>query len=160
MVTVSPRSGRLLELLATSRPRPTGAGAVAEAAAARRSAEPLLTIAEAAELVGPAVRNTPVPGPGGYNMIVKGRDGTLSLVVTTGGIASFNVMIGRRAGTRLPGIGDEAWLLNRQRTVVARVGQQLVKLTVNRSGGAGDPGPLPAVAAVVAARPGNTDSDT
>ncbi len=85
-------------------------------------------------------------------MIVKGRDGTLSFVVTTGGIASFNVMIGRRAGTRLPGVGDEAWLLNRQRTVVARVGGQLVKLTVSRSGTAGDPGRLPAAAAVAAGR--------
>jgi hypothetical protein len=85
-------------------------------------------------------------------MIVKGRDGTISLVVTEGSMASFNEMIGRRAGTRLTGVGDEAWLLNKQRTVVTRVGRRLVKLTVNSSGRTSQPDRLPAIAAMVAAR--------
>jgi len=155
-VTVNPRSGALVQLTVTTRMRPDGAdGHAARGAgllARSRPAEPLLTDAEAAVLVGPVIRTTAVPGPGGLNMIVKGRDGTMSLVVTGGGIASFNEMIGRRTGTRLAGVGGEAWLLNRRRTVVARVGSQLIKLTVSNRGSAGHPGRLPAIAAVAAAR--------
>jgi hypothetical protein len=157
-VTVNPRSESLIQLTVTTRMQPEktpharGTLPGLPGLLPPRSREPLLTDTEAAVLVGPVIRTTAVPSPGGHNMIVKGRDGTMSLVVTEGGLASVNEMIGRRAGTRLAGVGDEAWLLNRQRTVVARVGRRLVKLTVNSRGTTSQPDRLPAIAAMVAAR--------
>jgi hypothetical protein len=69
-----------------------------------------------------------------------------------GGIAQFNLRIGRGRGTPLPAIGDEAWLLNRRRTVVLRVGEHVAKLTLSRSRGAQPPVPLEALAQTVAGR--------
>jgi hypothetical protein len=157
-VTVNPRSERLIQLTVTTKMRPDksnyplGNVPVLRGLQLPGPMEPLLTDAEAAVLVGPVIRNTAVPSPGGHNMIVKGRDGTLSLAVTEGSMASLNEMIGRRAGTRLADVGDEAWLLNKHRTVVARVGRRLVKVTVNSRGHTGQLDRLPAVAAMVAAR--------
>jgi len=36
----------------------------------------------------------------------------------------------RRSGTALPGIGDRAWLLNRNRTVIVHVGAFLLKISL------------------------------
>jgi hypothetical protein len=166
-VTVNPRSGKLIDLRVTSgeRPAPATAGeaeapgdaeAPEDAVAAWTPGpahEPLITQAEIAGLVGPPVRTTPVPGPGDFAVIVKGRDGTMSLVVVRGSFAALNTMIGRLAGTPVAGVGDRAWLLNMQRTVVARTGDRVVKLTVSRRRAAGPvPGRLVAVAAAVADR--------
>jgi hypothetical protein len=141
-VTVNPRSGTLASLAVTSRTRPEGPSAVRPA--------PLVTPEEAAAVVGPLTRTTGVPVlvPGGLSVIYQGRDGTLSVIVAGGGVAGLNTAIARRMGTPLPGIGDQAWLLNRERTVIVQVGLRVTKLTASKS----RPGSLPVLAAVVAAR--------
>jgi hypothetical protein len=141
-VTVNPRSGTLASIAVTSRTRPESPPAVRPG--------PLVTPEEAAAVVGPVTRTTgvPVPGPGGLGVIYQGRDGTLSVIVAGGGAAGLNTAIARRMGTPLPGIGDQAWLLNRERTVIVQVGAQVTKLTASKS----RPGSLPALASVVAAR--------
>jgi hypothetical protein len=141
-VTVNPRSGTLASLAVTSRTRPEGPSAVRPA--------PLVTPEEAAAVVGPLTRTTGVPVlvSGGLSVIYQGRDGTLSVIVAGGGVAGLNTAIARRMGTPLPGIGDQAWLLNRERTVIVQVGLRVTKLTASKS----RPGSLPVLAAVVAAR--------
>ncbi len=141
-VTVNPRSGTLASLAVTSRTRPEGPSAVRPA--------PLVTPEEAAAVVGPLTRTTGVPVlvSGGLSVIYQGRDGTLSVIVAGGGVASLNTAIARRMGTPLPGIGDQAWLLNRERTVIVQVGPQVTKLTASKS----RPGSLPVLASVIAAR--------
>lgn len=66
----------------------------------------------------------------------------------------------RRSGRSLPGVGDEAWLLNRDRTVVFRSGELTGKVTL--SGTAArllPPDVLPGQAATLAERlPGRTGS--
>jgi hypothetical protein len=76
----------------------------------------------------------------------------MSLVVIGGSFARLNAAIGQRVGRRLPGIGHEAWLLNRQRTVIVRIGQRIVKVTVNRRRAARDPAQLCVIAAAVTRR--------
>jgi len=162
-VTVNPRTGALCDLTVTTRWKqaaPGCASADVEPGDIHDASPSLLTEAEAAELVGPVVRTTPVPSQGGHNMIVKGRDATMSLIVTGGGIATLNTMICRRAGTPLAGVGDEAWLLNRQRTVVARVGTHIIKLTMSRHSKTSDPHKLPRLAALVASRLPAADTRT
>jgi hypothetical protein len=65
-----------------------------------------------------------------------------------GGVAGLNTAIARRMGTPLPDIGDQAWLLNAERTVIVQVGTQVTKLTASKSW----PGSLPALVSVLAAR--------
>lgn len=141
-VTVNPRSGTLASLAVTSRTRPEGPSAARPA--------PLVTPEEAAAVVGPVTRTTGVPVlvSGGLSVIYQGRDGTLSVIVAGGGVAGLNAAIARRMGTPLPGIGDQAWLLNRERTVIVQVGLQVTKLTASKS----RPGSLPVLASVVAGR--------
>lgn len=160
-VTVNPRSGQLIDLRVTSAEVPEAERPEAERPEAEVPArtspssqftEPLITEAEIAALVGPLVRATPVPTPGDHAVICKGEDGTMSLVVVGGGFAALNAAIGRRVGHRLPGIGDEAWLLNRQRTVIVRVGERIVKISVNRRRAGRDPAQLCVIAAAVTRR--------
>jgi hypothetical protein len=141
-VTVNTRSGTLISIAVTSRTRP-------ESPPAARP-EPLVTPEEAEAVVGPVTRTTgaPAAGTAGLGVIYQGRDGTLSVIVAGGGVAGLNTAIARRMGTPLPGIGDRAWLLNRERTVIVQVGAQVSKLTASKS----RPGSLPALASVVAAR--------
>ena len=149
-VTVNPRSGTLLDLRVRPPQRQLIIGPLITGPLTHG---PVITEAEVAALVGPPVRTTPVPAPGEYAVICKGRDGTMSMVVVGGGFAALNSMIGRCAGRRLTGIGDEAWLVNKSRTVIVRVGAQIVKLTVSRHRAAGPvTSALVAIAAAVAGR--------
>lgn len=64
---------------------------------------------------------------------------------------------GRRAGTALPGIADEAWLANRNRTTIVRAGALTAKITLAGTGNSspaetGHPGLLAELAQLVAAR--------
>jgi hypothetical protein len=163
-VTVNPRSRTLIELTVTGRPRADavtgrepGAGwpvidadadlsadadAETDAQSGTRDQPPLLTLltlAEVTSVLGPVLRSTAIPGPGGRGVIHKGRGGTLSVVAARGAVADLNLRLGRR-GTPLAGIGDEAWLLSRGRCVIVRVGAQVAKVTV---AGRARPGPRP-----------------
>ncbi len=118
---------------------------------------PLLSLAEVTSVLGPVQRSTAIPSPGGHGVIHKGRDGTLSVVAARGAVADLNLRFGRR-GTPLPGIGDEAWLLSRGRTVIVRVGPQVAKVTVSGRGAARVPASLDRLAAVIAARLAEQDT--
>jgi hypothetical protein len=172
-VMVNPRSRTLIELTVTGRPRADavtgrepGAGWPApdpepdpddthgnEA----RDQPPLLTLAEVTSVLGPVLRSTAIPSPGGHGVIHKGRDGTLSVVAARGAVADLNLRFGRR-GTPLPGIGDEAWLLSRGRTLIVRAGAQVAKVTVTGRGAARAPVPLDRLAAAIAARLAEQDT--
>lgn len=162
-VTVSPRSRALIELRVTGHRRAESAIADPEPAQSPGPAlglepgpdsepefDPLLTAAEATDAVGPVQHSSAIPTPGGRGVIHKGRDGTLSVVVAGGSIG--DILIGRR-GTPLEGVGDEAWRLNRGRTVIVRTGSRVAKLTLSGRGAAGLSGiPLDSLAATVADR--------
>lgn len=154
-VTVNPRSGNLLSLTVTSRPRtghPDGPPLPGELPAA--PPQPLLTAAELAGLLGPGVRSTALPSPAGRGMIHQGDAGALTLIVVSGRIADINLRHARKHGLPLPGAGDEAWLINRGRAmlVLVRAGPQIAKLTVTGQASGRDPDLLRALAATVAAR--------
>ncbi len=147
-VTVNPRSRKLLDLTVTGRPR-TGTGA---GNPGPPPPEPLLTAAEAAGLLGPGVRTMALPSAGGRGVLHKGRASSLSIIIVSGRLADINLARARKRGMPLPGIGDEAWLLNRDRIVIAVVGDQTAKLIVSGRAGARDPEVLPTLAATVAGR--------
>jgi len=79
----------------------------------------------------------------GLTIIVKAADGALR------GLTS----LARRRGRPLPEVGDEAWLLNRGRTAVLRVGGLTAKVTIGGSAARSlPPDALPRLAATVAER--------
>jgi hypothetical protein len=150
-VTVNPRNGSLINLTVMAHQRPE-TPVEATIPKSSRPAEPLLSTVEVAELIGPVSRTTAIPSLGGYGTVYRGRDGSLSLTVASGGIANFNTMISRNAGTPLPGVGDAAWVLNAGRTVIVRVGEQVAKITASGQGVERRPDLLARAAAAVAAR--------
>lgn len=115
---------------------------------------PLLTAAEIAEVLGTAVAGHQFDIGIGTGVIYTGGGATLSLTIADGRLAAFNAMLGRRFGSPLPGIGDEAWLLNRGRTVIAVAGAVAAKLTLSGGpeGGIRDPSAIAKLAAVAVAR--------
>jgi hypothetical protein len=168
MVTVraSPRSGKLLSLVAgqdetedaageQDRPAaPAGGGDRPGLAAGDDGAEPpgaLLAAGEVSAVAGRPVRATGLASRAastvyrgeGLTIIVTAADGHL------GGLTS----LARRRGRPLPGVGDEAWLLNRGRTAVLRVGELTAKVTIGGSAARSlPPDALPRLAATVAER--------
>jgi hypothetical protein len=87
--------------------------------------------------------------PGGQGFIYRGASRTLSLTVTESRLGEIGQRSGRRGGRAVPGIGDEAWQLNRGRTVVFRLGPAYGKVTLS---GHGEPGLVAHLAATAAAR--------
>ena len=71
------------------------------------------------------------------------------MTVTESRLGEIGQRSGRRGGRVVPGIGDEAWLLNRGRTVVFRLGPAYGKVTLS---GPGDPSLVAQLAATAAAR--------
>jgi hypothetical protein len=153
-VTVNPRMRGLIELAVTGRPRtegPPGTGPSADDLGPPRT-EPLLTAAEAAVLPGPEVRTLALPSVGGHGVVHKGRAASLTLMVVGGRLAEINVRAARKRGVPLPGLGDEAWLVNNDRMVVVRAGAMTAKLIMSGCGGPQDGDVLHTLAATVAAR--------
>jgi hypothetical protein len=111
----------------------------------------LLVDGEAAGLLGTVHRSIAIPSMGGYGVVFKGREGTLSLTVARGHIAGFNIERGRAAGVPLRGVGDEAWLTERPPSVVIRVGDHVAVLAA-RCRRVDGTQPLRALAAIVASR--------
>ena len=152
-ITVNPRNAQLIDFAVVAHQRPETTVEVSQPRTPQpRRAEPLLSTVEVAEFIGPVSRTTAIPSLGGYGTIYRGRDGTLSLTVATGGIANFNTMISRNAGTPLPEVGDAAWVLNKDRTVIVRVGEQVAKITASGHGLERRPDLLAIAARTVAAR--------
>ncbi len=113
----------------------------------------LITAAEAAQAFGQPVRISGFAGPDGGGVIYRASGAILILTVTDGFIARIAARSGRRSGKALPGVGDRAWLVSRDRTAVVQVGTYTVKITLSAgevSGGYA--GLLTTLAQVVAAR--------
>ena len=60
-------------------------------------------------------------------------EGLTIIVTATDGFLGSLTSLARRRGLPLPGVGDEAWLLNRGRTAFLRVGERTAKVTVGGS---------------------------
>jgi hypothetical protein len=154
-------TGRSMRLLGLTRPGgPADAGwAEADAAAGTWLPAPgwLLTPGEIAEVLGRPVSGTAAPVPGGAAVIYRGSGVTVSVTVAEGALGGLSSRPARYFGRQMPGIGDEAWILNRDRTAVVRVGTLTAKITINDRGVAGQrvidqPGVISELAATMAAR--------
>jgi hypothetical protein len=119
--------------------RPPGEAAAAEAwpgmaAGGRTGAAPrgtLLAADEVSAAVGRPVRVTPLTARRA-SAVYRGEGVTVIVTVAEGFLGGLT-SLARRRGCPLPGAGDEAWLLNRGRTVVMRVGGMTAKLTLGGS---------------------------
>ena len=154
-------TGRSMRLLGLTRPGgPADAGwAEADAAAGRWLPAPgwLLNPGEIAEALSRPVSRTALPVPGGAAVIYRGSGVTVSVTVAEGALGGLSSRPARHFGRQMPGIGDEAWILNRDRTAVVRVGTLTAKITIDDRGVAGQrvidqPAVISELAATVAAR--------
>ena len=153
-VRASPRSGKLLGLTpgqsgtgdraaAPGRPgmgpaavgppavgpaAPGRPGMGAADAATGEAVRGLLTAAEVSAAAGRAVRATGFAARAA-GAVYRGEGVTVIVTVADGFLGSLS-SLARRRGQPLPGVGDEAWLLNRGRTVVLRAGGLTAKVTV------------------------------
>lgn len=104
------------------------------AAGGRTGAAPrgtLLAAGEVSAAVGRPVRVTPLTARRA-SAVYRG-EGVMVIVTVAEGFLGGLTSLARRRGRPLPGAGDEAWLLNRGRTVVLRVGGMTAKLTLGGS---------------------------
>jgi hypothetical protein len=117
------------------------------------AAPAVLSATDVSEVLGRPVEVTGV-GAGGLAVAVfKGGGITLSVgVMNRGAFNAINGAAGRRFGRALPGIGEEAWLLNKDRTVIVRAGLTTVKLTLTGLPPAARAAALIPLARLVAAR--------
>jgi hypothetical protein len=112
----------------------------------------LLTADEISAAVGRPVQAI---GLGGRtaSALYRGEGVTVVVTAAEGMTGSLSYRPARRFGHPLPGIGDEAWLLNRDRTVVLRVGEITAKVTVGGSAARSlPPDVVPGLAATLAGR--------
>jgi hypothetical protein len=91
----------------------------------------LLTIAEAARVLGQPVSISGFAIPRGGGIIYRAGGSSLILTISDGTLGRVGTWVSRRSGTALPGIGDRAWLLNRSRTVIVHVGTFLLKISLS-----------------------------
>ena len=165
MVTVraAPRSGKLLSLV-PQRDAPDDGGAAPGQPPADLMDDPeflrvtpgppgpLLTAEEVTAAVGRPVQAT------GFQLgilggIYGGEELTVSITVARGAWGGLSSGPARRWGRPVPGIGDEAWLINRHHTVVFRVGTHTGKITVSGAASCAlPPDVLPGLATTVAGR--------
>jgi hypothetical protein len=158
-VRAAPRSGELLSLV----PLRDGAAAPGQPAPDLMADEPFLRVApgssnlllteqEVSAVVGRPVEATGFQ-LGMLGAIYRGADLTVSLTVTRGGMGRLSYGPARQWGRALPGIGDEAWQLARDKTVVFRLGGYTGKVTLSGSAARGLAPDVPSrLAAAVAAR--------
>jgi hypothetical protein len=113
----------------------------------------VLSATDVSEVLGRPVAVTGV-GAGGLGVAVfKGGGITLSVGLMHRGVFNaINGAAGRRFGRALPGIGEEAWLLNNDRTLIVRAGLATVKLTLTGLPPAARAAALIPLARIVAAR--------
>jgi hypothetical protein len=166
-VRASPRSGKLLGLVPGQDGTSGTAAAPGQAGEAVRAEDPpgvtagegadatepaaLLAAGEVSAAVGRPVRVTGRP-PGDGNAVYRGDGLTVIVTVAESFLGSLTALA-RRRGLPLPGVGDEAWLLNRGRTAVLRAGGLTAKVTVGGSAARSlPPDALARLAATVAER--------
>jgi len=162
-VRAAPRSGKLLSLVPLRDGTDHGAAAPGQPApdlmadepflrVTPGSSNPLLTAKEVSAVVGRPVEASGFQ-LGMLGAVYRGADLTVSLTVTRGAVGRLSYGPARRWGRALPGIGDEAWQLARDQTVVFRVGGYTGKVTVSGSAARGlGPDVPPRLATAVATR--------
>jgi len=117
---------------------PSGEPAAAATAGARRdggagapSPGVLLSADEVSDAVGRPVRAAGLMS-GGASIVYRGEGITVIVTVADGFLGSLTALA-RRRGQPLAGVGDEAWLLNRDRTAVLLAGGLTAKVTAGGS---------------------------
>ena len=162
-VRASPRTGKLLSLV--PQPNVTDGGAAPPGQPLRDLMAPgelfrvtpgppgpLLTAEEVTAAVGRPVEATAFQ-VGILGGVYRGEELTVSLTMATGALGGLSSGPARRWGRPAPGIGDEAWLINRHHTVVFRVGNHTGKITVSGVASCAlPPDVLPRLATTVAGR--------
>lgn len=92
-------------------------------------------------------------GRGPAGQVLRGGGVTLSLTLRNeGAYSAIDRAAARRLGRALPGLGDEAWLIKGDHTILMRVGRSTVKLTLTDSPPSGRAALLIPLAHIVAAR--------
>jgi len=120
-------------------------------AAAGEDAGALLAAGEVSEAVGRPVRAMG-PTPRAASAVYRGEGLTVIVSAADRFLGSLT-SLARRRGLPLPGVGDEAWLLNRGRTAVLRVGDLTARVSVGGSAARSlPPDALTRLAAAVAER--------
>jgi hypothetical protein len=113
---------------------------------------PLLTAEEVTAAVGRPVEVTGFQ-VGILGGLYRGEELTVSITVAKGALGGLSSGPARRWGRPVPGIGDEAWLINGHHTVVFRVGVHTGKVTVSGAAACAlPPDVLPRLATVIAGR--------
>ena len=108
-----------------------------------------LSEAEVSAALGQPVRVYRTGMPGWQGFSYRGTSRTLSVTVTGGRLGEIGQRSGSRGGRAVPGIGEEAWQLNRGRTVVFRLGPAYGRVTLS---GPGEPRLVAHLAATAATR--------
>ena len=104
------------------------------------------------------VRSVGLATPVGAAVIYRGSGVTVSVTVAASALRGLSSGPARRFGHPLPGIGDEAWLVNRNRTLVVRVGALTAKVTIGAQGHVDTYSVLFGLAPTLAARLAEHDS--
>jgi hypothetical protein len=113
----------------------------------------VLSMTELSEVLGRPVEGTAVRAGGLTVGAFKGGGINLSVGLMHRGVFSaINGAAGQRFGRGLPGIGEQAWLLNNDRTLIVRAGRTTVKLTLTGLPPAARTDALITLARLVAAR--------
>jgi hypothetical protein len=85
--------------------------------------------------------------------VYRGEELTVSITVAKGALGGLSSGPARRWGRPVPGIGDEAWLINGHHTMVFRVGVHTGKVTVSGAAACAlPPDVLPRLATIVVGR--------
>ena len=91
----------------------------------------MLAAGEVSAAVGRPVRAAALT-TGAASTVYRGEGITVIVTVADGFLGGL-AALARRRGQPLPGVGDEAWLLNRDRTVVLQAGGRTAKVTLGGS---------------------------
>ena len=162
-VRAAPRSGKLLSLVPLLDGTGHGAAAPGQPAPDLMADEPflrvtpgpsnpLLTAEEVTAAVGRPVEVTGFQ-VGILGGVYRGEELTVSITVAKGALGGLSSGPARRWGRPVPGIGDEAWLVNGHHTVVFRVGVHTGKVTVSGAAACAlPPDVLPRLAATIVGR--------
>jgi hypothetical protein len=161
-VRASPRTGQLLSLVPLRDGADRGAAAPGQPAPDLMAPRdlfrvtpgppgPLLTAEEVTAAVGRPVQATGFQA-GILGGVYRGEELTVSITVAKGPLGGLSSGPARRWGRPAPGIGDEAWLINRHHTVVFRVGNHTGKITVSGAASCALPDVLPRLATIIVGR--------
>jgi hypothetical protein len=161
-VRAAPRSGKLLSLVPLpdgtdhgAAPGQPGPDLMADEPFPRVTPGPSNALLTAEEVTAAVGRPVEVTGfqIGILGGVYRGEDLTVSITVAKGALGGLSSGPARRWGRAVPGIGDEAWLINGHHTVVFRVGEHTGKVTVSGAAACAlPPDVLPRLATIIVGR--------